>query len=87
METTAQGQDIAAVTTSSIAISKSQRCKGVHAEEQVRQIYRKLAHAWGPQHWWPADTAFEVIVGAILTQNASWTNVERAIANLRSADV
>ena len=55
------------------------------AEGQVRQIYRKLAQAWGAQHWWPAETPFEVIVGAILTQNTSWTNVERAIAKLREA--
>lgn len=57
------------------------------AEEQVRQIYRKLAQEWGPQHWWPAETPFEVIVGAILTQNTSWTNVERAMASLRQAGV
>ncbi len=57
------------------------------ADEQVRQIYRKLAQAWGPQHWWPAETPFEVIVGAILTQNTSWTNVERAMAKLREAGV
>lgn len=51
----------------------------------VRAIYRKLTRTWGPQHWWPAETPFEVIVGAILTQNTSWTNVERAMASLRSA--
>jgi endonuclease-3 related protein len=51
----------------------------------VREIYHKLSQSWGPQHWWPAETPFEVIVGAILTQNTSWTNVERAIANLRAA--
>ncbi|HTR46559.1 MAG TPA: endonuclease III domain-containing protein [Verrucomicrobiae bacterium] len=39
----------------------------------------------GPQHWWPGKTRFEIIVGAILTQNTAWTNVERAIENLRSA--
>jgi len=39
----------------------------------------------GPQHWWPGKTQFEVIVGAILTQNTAWTNVERAISNLRAA--
>ena len=50
-------------------------------------MYRKLASAWGPQHWWPAQTAFEVIAGAILTQNTSWTYVERALANLRAAGV
>ncbi len=40
---------------------------------------------YGPQHWWPADEPFEVIVGAILTQSAAWTNVEKAIANLKAA--
>lgn len=53
----------------------------------MREIYRTLAQAWGPQHWWPAETPFEVIVGAILTQNTSWTNVERAMAKLREAGV
>ena len=52
----------------------------------VRAIHRKLTRAWGPQHWWPAETPFEVIVGAILGQNTSWTNVERALASLRSAN-
>jgi endonuclease-3 related protein len=42
---------------------------------------------WGPQHWWPAQTRFEVVVGAFLTQNTGWTNVERALANLRRARV
>ena len=55
-------------------------------EATVRKIYRKLSRAWGPQHWWPAETPFEVIVGAILTQNTSWTNVERALTNLRQAN-
>jgi endonuclease III related protein len=53
-------------------------------EAKVRAMYRKLARAWGRQHWWPAETPFEVIVGAILTQNTSWTNVERAITSLRA---
>lgn len=56
-------------------------------EAMVRSMYRKLARSWGQQHWWPAETPFEVIVGAILTQNTSWTNVERAIASLRAAEV
>lgn len=51
------------------------------------QIYQSLLKAYGPQHWWPADTPFEVMVGAILTQNTSWTNVEMAIANLKAADM
>ncbi|MGC2110683.1 MAG: base excision DNA repair protein [Candidatus Korobacteraceae bacterium] len=56
-------------------------------EAMVRAIYRRLARAWGPQHWWPAETPFEVIAGAILTQNTSWKNVERALANLRTANL
>lgn len=54
-------------------------------EETLREYYRALYRAWGAQHWWPGETRFEVIVGAYLTQNTSWTNVERALANLRSA--
>jgi len=48
-------------------------------------IYRRLFARFGPQHWWPAEEPFEVIVGAILTQSAAWGNVERAIANLKAA--
>src|SRR5581483_6829941 len=47
------------------------------------QYFQVLSQALGPMHWWPGRTRFEVIVGAILTQNTAWTNVERAIANLR----
>ena len=47
--------------------------------------YRKLYAHFGPRHWWPAKTPFEVMVGAILTQNTAWSNVEKAIANLRKA--
>jgi endonuclease-3 related protein len=49
------------------------------------EYYNSLFTVFGPQHWWPGKTPFEIIVGAILTQNTSWTNVERAISNLRSA--
>lgn len=49
----------------------------------LRQYYNYLFAANGPQHWWPGRSPFEVIVGAILTQNTAWTNVERAIVNLR----
>ena len=49
-------------------------------------LYQKLFDHFGSQHWWPADSPFEVMVGAILTQNTAWTNVEKAIANLREAD-
>jgi endonuclease-3 related protein len=49
----------------------------------LAHYFQTLSAALGPQHWWPARTPFEVIVGAILTQNTVWTNVERAISNLR----
>ncbi len=49
----------------------------------LNKIYNKLFEQFGPQHWWPGETAFEVIVGAILTQNTNWGNVEKAIANLK----
>jgi endonuclease III related protein len=48
-------------------------------------IYNCLFTAYGPQHWWPGETPFEVMVGAILTQSTSWRNVEQAIANLKQA--
>ncbi len=46
-------------------------------------IYRRLYAHFGPQHWWPADTPFEMMVGAVLTQNTSWRNVELAIKSLK----
>jgi endonuclease-3 related protein len=52
-------------------------------DEPLDQLLRELHAGFGFQHWWPAATPFEVIVGAILTQNTAWTNVERALANLR----
>lgn len=49
----------------------------------LKQVYQKLFKVYGPQHWWPADSPFEVMIGAILTQNTAWTNVEKAIHNLK----
>ena len=54
--------------------------------ETLTQIYHLLYDAFGPQHWWPGESQFEIITGAILTQNTSWANVEKAIANLIAAD-
>ena len=54
--------------------------------QQLLEIYERLFHAFGPQHWWPGRTRFEIIVGAILTQNTSWANVAKAIANLNDAE-
>src|SRR5215469_2203861 len=53
----------------------------------ILRLYRTLASAYGPLHWWPARTRFEVIVGAFLTQNTSWKNVEQALGNLRKAGI
>ena len=53
------------------------------AAEILREMYERLLAHFGPQHWWPGETPFEVMVGAVLTQNTNWTNVARAIDNLR----
>lgn len=55
--------------------------------ETIRAFYQTLFRAWGHQHWWPAQSRFEVVVGAFLTQNTAWTNVEKAMAQLRRARV
>ena len=56
------------------------------ASGTLTEIYQLLYDAFGPQHWWPGETPFEIITGAILTQNTSWANVEKAITNLKSAN-
>jgi endonuclease-3 related protein len=56
-------------------------------QNKVLEYYRVLYRIWGPQQWWPAETRFEVIVGAYLTQNTAWTNVELALAKLRTAGI
>ncbi len=51
------------------------------------EVYQQLYEALGPQHWWPAESAFEVVLGAVLVQNTAWRNVEKAIENLRQSDL
>lgn len=58
---------------------------GQEIKRALLDIYHKLYTHYGPQHWWPAGEPFEVIVGAILTQSAAWSNVEKAITNLKDA--
>ena len=53
--------------------------------DQIRAYYHTLFSMWGCQHWWPAHSRFEVILGAYLTQNTSWINVEKALASLSTA--
>ncbi len=54
---------------------------------RLLNLFDRLRGRYGPQHWWPADTPFEVLVGAVLTQNTSWRNVARAIEALKAAGV
>ncbi len=51
----------------------------------LEDIYRRLFKQYGPQYWWPAETTFEVMIGAILTQSAAWKNVETAINTLKTS--
>lgn len=54
-------------------------------KRQWMAVYRRLHTAYGTQRWWPGDSAFEIMVGAVLTQNTAWSNVEKAIAKLKAA--
>jgi len=56
------------------------------ADKQLQNIFNALLTTYGPRHWWPGETPFEVCVGAILTQNTNWGNVEKAIVNLKAVD-
>lgn len=58
---------------------------GRQTEHPLRTIFDRLLARHGPQHWWPGDTETEIVIGAILTQNTAWTNVERAIDGLKRA--
>lgn len=60
---------------------------GERTARNLEEIYKRLLNKFGPQHWWPAKSRFEVIIGAILTQNTSWGNVEGAINNLRQKNL
>ena len=55
--------------------------------EPLMEVYHRLLRAYGPQGWWPGDSPFEIIVGAILTQATAWTNVEKAMNNLKAAGI
>ncbi len=57
------------------------------ANNTFYEIYEILLDHFGPQNWWPAETPFEVVIGAVLTQNTNWKNVDRALANLKKADL
>ena len=55
--------------------------------QRLNELYDRLLNAYGPLNWWPGESPFEVMVGAVLTQNTNWGNVEKAIANLKQAGV
>jgi len=55
--------------------------------EKLTEIYKLLFEYFGPQHWWPGQSCFEIIIGAVLTQNTNWSNVEKAINNLKTASL
>lgn len=73
------------ITAAKAAKSRSRKSREQNAAARLRKMHDRLAAAYGPQHWWPADTAFEVILGAYLTQNTAWKAVERSLENLRAA--
>jgi len=55
--------------------------------DKLLKIYNHLYHHFGPLNWWPGDTPFEIMIGAILTQNTSWRNVEKTIKNLKEENL
>lgn len=59
----------------------------INSPEDFMNIYARMSERFGPLSWWPAETPFEVCIGAILTQNTAWTNVEKAIINLKQARI
>jgi endonuclease-3 related protein len=67
------------------AVFQPARAMSATKQDAIRAYYHTLFSAWGRQHWWPAQSRFEMIIGAYLTQNTAWTNVEKALGNLRKA--
>lgn len=73
--------------TASQGIPSPRVGEGEDEGTRLLRVYHLLHRAYGPQHWWPGDTPFEVCIGAILTQAASWSNVEKGLASLKAAGV
>ncbi len=68
-------------------VSYQKDSKDLSLDTFLLSIYLALYEAFGPQHWWPAETKFEILVGAVLTQNTNWKNVERAIDSLKKSGI
>lgn len=80
------GQELPIGTWLRLAAGVGLPMRALMAETSVQTIYTRLYRAFGPQHWWPAESAFEVMVGAILVQATSWASAEQTIARLREAN-
>lgn len=74
-------------SNTTLATDSGQRTTDQQTMSTLSTVYDRLAKSFGPQYWWPGDSPFEVMVGAVLVQNTAWRNVERAIQNLRDAGV
>ncbi len=70
-----------------LAIHGEAELKAGQGKITCESVYKSLFEFHGKRNWWPGDTRFEIMVGAILTQNTAWSNVEKAINNLKQADV
>ncbi|MEX0763107.1 MAG: hypothetical protein WD208_05230 [Dehalococcoidia bacterium] len=68
------------------AAGRSRRRK-YPSSDQLMEVYERLLAAYGPRNWWPGDGDFEIVMGAILTQNTSWKNVERALTRMRESGI
>ena len=68
-------------------VTQSQSAAPTQTARRLRAMYDRLVALYGPQQWWPAQSAFEVVIGAYLTQNTAWKSVERSIANLTARGV
>ena len=68
-------------------INRYEAYRNIGMTVTLDEIYQRLYDVYGPQNWWPAESSFEVIVGAILVQNTAWNNAQLAIQNLRDADL
>jgi endonuclease-3 related protein len=66
-----------------LPVEESSRLKSTEVRVALERMYELMSDHFGPTYWWPGDTPFEIAVGAILTQNTAWSNVEKAIANLK----
>jgi len=70
-----------------VYLAKIFKLNYIFSMNKIMQIYEKLFEFYGPQHWWPAEDKEEIIIGAVLTQNTAWKNVEKAIQNLKAKNL